>query len=313
MQTQKTLIALGAAAYGALVSWAVTADYYERKLEGIAERVDILEHFVTQATQHSTINYYDSGSGSVQPAPYNYGDQAKVVVDDFRLTPPDEESISKDQNGSVDERDSQADPGDGTFPEAQGEVLTSSEPENPRGDETAEVNEADGTEDAAEIPPGETPEQTREKLQATIDQYTVQDDTDGQQDVAQTFSKMEHAKAPFVISRALFASDPDEGDLYNKETLTYYPQQRILLDEDEEVVDDIATVVGWKNLNRFGDQSDDMDTVFVRNQRLDTDYEVVREEDQLPPLHIQYSMGKHEFDTAVAAGVLRLREEDLVD
>ena len=291
MQNQTKLIALGAAAYGALVSWAVTADYYDRKLEGLVERVDILEGFVGQAVQANTYYNYNAGP--------NYAD--------LYIQPENR------QNGSTDERTSQSDPSDGTFLEPVELSTETPEPENPRGDETAEVDEADVTEDASEIPPGETPEQTREKLQATIDQYTISDDTVGQRDVAQTFSDMEHAKAPFVISRALFASDPDEGDLYEKETLTYYPQFRILLDDDEETVDEIATVIGWKNLNRFGDQSEDADVVFIRNQRLSTDYEVVREEDQPLPLHVKYSMGKDEFETAKASGILRLRDEDLVD
>lgn len=306
MRTKSIIALVGAAAYGALVSWAATADYYERKLEGFAERIDALEGFVDTAAiaNYYTNNYDQPDSGEIEIIREEDGTLRTRTLQTEGL---------KGQNGSVDEWPSQSNPDADTFPEAEGEVVTSSEPENPRGDETAEVNEAGGTEDADEIPPGETPEQTRQKLQATIDQYTVQDDTDGQQNVAQTFSQMEHAKAPFVISRALFASDPDEGDLYNKETLTYYPKHRILLNEDDEVESDVATIVGWKNLNRFGDQSDDMDTVFIRNQRLDTDYEVVREEDQPLPLHVKYSMGKDEFETAKAAGVLRLREEDLVD
>jgi hypothetical protein len=75
----------------------------------------------------------------------------------------------------------------------------------------------------------------------------------------------------------------------------------------------VGNTLGWKNLSQFGGESGDPDTVFIRNQRLETDFEVVRDDESPLPLHIQYGMGKEEFKVNKAAGTLRLRDEDLVD
>lgn len=294
----KLIIALGAAAYGALVSWAVTADHYEQKLK-------------TTRKYYNTYNIYNASSPEPGPWSIDAEDlQGTVKMEaqtnddlDVRLDSGEIE-IVREADGTLRTRNLQGEEGE----------ITASDAENPRGDETSEVDEAGETDDESVVPAGETPEETRNKLQSVIDQYAVSDDSSGQQDVAETGAWMEHEDVlPFVISRATFSSDPDEGDLYEKETLTYYPRYRVLLDEDEETIDDIPKVVGWKNLNRFGDQSEEMDTVYVRNRKLMTDYEVVREEDEDLPLHVKYGMPKDEFETAKASGMVKVRDEDLVD
>jgi len=73
---------------------------------------------------------------------------------------------------------------------------------------------------------------------------------------------------PYVIS-------PDEfGEFYDYEkiSLTYYADQ-VLADDDDELVDDIEETVGFESLNAFGEYEDD--SVFVRNDRLKCDYEIL--------------------------------------
>ena len=73
---------------------------------------------------------------------------------------------------------------------------------------------------------------------------------------------------PYVIS-------PDEfGEYYDYDTisLTYYADQ-VLVDEDDELVEDIEGTVGFESLNAFGMYEDD--SVFVRNDRLKCDYEIL--------------------------------------
>ncbi len=73
---------------------------------------------------------------------------------------------------------------------------------------------------------------------------------------------------PYVIS-------PDEfGEFYDYDTisLTYYTDQ-VLADEDDELVGDIEETVGFESLNAFGEYEDD--AVFVRNDRLKCDYEIL--------------------------------------
>ena len=73
---------------------------------------------------------------------------------------------------------------------------------------------------------------------------------------------------PYVISPDEF----DEFDNYEAVSLTYYADG-VLTDEDDQPVDDVDEIVGEESLNHFGEYEDD--SVFVRNDRLKTDYEIL--------------------------------------
>jgi hypothetical protein len=51
--------------------------------------------------------------------------------------------------------------------------------------------------------------------------------------------------------------------------------------------------------------------VFIRNEAMLVDYEVIRETENRPPLHVLYGMEQDEFNANKAAGRLRLRDEDM--
>ena len=73
---------------------------------------------------------------------------------------------------------------------------------------------------------------------------------------------------PYVIS-------PDEfGELddYETNSLTLYADG-ILADDGDDAIEDIEGTVGEDSLNHFGEYEDD--SVFVRNDRLKTDYEIL--------------------------------------
>lgn len=78
------------------------------------------------------------------------------------------------------------------------------------------------------------------------------------------------AKKPYVISPYDFG----EIDEYRKIDLTYYADG-VLEDEDGEIVTDVDELIGAGSLNTFGDYEDD--AVFVRNERLMTDFEILRD------------------------------------
>lgn len=73
---------------------------------------------------------------------------------------------------------------------------------------------------------------------------------------------------PYVISPEEFGEFED----YEKISLTYYANQ-ILADDNDKLVDDVEDVVGFDSLNSFGEYEDD--SVFVRNDRLKCDYEIL--------------------------------------
>lgn len=73
---------------------------------------------------------------------------------------------------------------------------------------------------------------------------------------------------PYVIPPEEFG----EFDDYERIGLTYYADQ-ILTDDDDELIEDIEDTVGFDSLNHFGEYEDD--SVFVRNDRLKCDYEIL--------------------------------------
>ena len=73
---------------------------------------------------------------------------------------------------------------------------------------------------------------------------------------------------PYVIAPEEFG----ELDDYDTISLTYYADQ-ILADDNDEIIEDIEDVVGFDSLNSFGEYEDD--SVFVRNDRLKCDYEIL--------------------------------------
>lgn len=75
-------------------------------------------------------------------------------------------------------------------------------------------------------------------------------------------------KDPYVISPDEFGTMPG----YDQISLTYYADH-ILTDDDNEMLEDVEGTVGWDSLNHFGEYEDD--SVFVRNERLQVDYEIL--------------------------------------
>lgn len=76
---------------------------------------------------------------------------------------------------------------------------------------------------------------------------------------------------PYVISPEEFGEFYD----YEKVSLTCYSDKTVA-DDDYEIVDDIKNTIGLKALESFGEYEND--SVFVRNDRLKTDYEILLDE-----------------------------------
>ena len=76
---------------------------------------------------------------------------------------------------------------------------------------------------------------------------------------------------PYVIS----PDDFGEFDDYERISLTFY-SDHILTDDADEPIEDIDAIVGFESLNHFGEYEDD--SVFVRNDKLKCDYEILLDE-----------------------------------
>lgn len=73
---------------------------------------------------------------------------------------------------------------------------------------------------------------------------------------------------PYVISPEEFG----EFEEYDKVSLTYYADH-VLADDNDDAIEDVDDVVGTESLSHFGEYEDD--SVFVRNDRLKCDYEIL--------------------------------------
>ena len=78
--------------------------------------------------------------------------------------------------------------------------------------------------------------------------------------------------SPYIIHSAEFReNEPD----HEQATFTFYEQDEVVCDMRDEIVDDIDNTVGIENLKRFGHGSLDAQMVYVRNERLRLDFEIV--------------------------------------
>ena len=83
----------------------------------------------------------------------------------------------------------------------------------------------------------------------------------------------ERVNTPYVIGPDDYHED--ESGVFDKETTTYYEGNDVLVTESDEVLE-INDTIGRESLQHFGDY--ESDTVYVRNERLGMDFEVVYSE-----------------------------------
>lgn len=76
---------------------------------------------------------------------------------------------------------------------------------------------------------------------------------------------------PYVIAPEEFGDNED----YDTESLTLY-SDGVLTDDFDNVIEDVDGLIGRDSLTHFGEYEDD--SVFVRNDTLRTDYEILQDE-----------------------------------
>ena len=78
---------------------------------------------------------------------------------------------------------------------------------------------------------------------------------------------------PYVITYEEFQTDEEN---YDKITLTYYEEDDVLTSaDDDSIIPDHEWTVGQHNLHRFGMGSGSRNSVYVRNDQREADFEVV--------------------------------------
>lgn len=83
------------------------------------------------------------------------------------------------------------------------------------------------------------------------------------------------AQNPYIIDVNDFNSLRSDI-ICDKVSLTYYQDDDVLIDEDEEIISNVYDIIGNEALTSFGKYGPDPDIVYVRNERLGIDYEIAR-------------------------------------
>lgn len=110
-------------------------------------------------------------------------------------------------------------------------------------------------------------------MHVEVDEDGVPVEADAAEDKEDDFEEpVRSPDKPYIISVSEFMQDEQD---YSKITLTYFEGDDTLCDENEMPIDDINGIVGNDSLEHFGFKSDNKSIVYVRNERLESDFEVV--------------------------------------
>jgi ElaB/YqjD/DUF883 family membrane-anchored ribosome-binding protein len=125
------------------------------------------------------------------------------------------------------------------------------------------------------VPPREhTPNKIHQALEEAQDRAEVTEDdfiTDAQHWIAAEAPKRDHA-IPYVIH----FDERGEAD-FDTVTYNYYAGDDVLCDEAENPLQGRDTIVGDHNLDKFGYGSGDPNVVYIRNDNLALEMEIVRD------------------------------------
>ncbi len=106
------------------------------------------------------------------------------------------------------------------------------------------------------------------EVEVFLEDHPEDDDWDIEEEM-----KTRTPDAPYIISSEEFMLNEPEN---SQTTLTYYLGDGTLADEREQEIPFVEPVVGEENLYHFGRGSGDDNLVYIRNERLGADYEVVK-------------------------------------
>lgn len=103
---------------------------------------------------------------------------------------------------------------------------------------------------------------------------------------------------PYIISIEEYMQDRPN---YDKNTLTYFEEDDVTCDERESVIPDAENVIGTEALTRFGDKSKNENAVYVRNEELEADFEILLDKRSYSEVVLGFKEEKE---------VRRMREDD---
>jgi len=79
-------------------------------------------------------------------------------------------------------------------------------------------------------------------------------------------------EAPYILTKDEFMENDSE---YTQSTVTYFGGDKVLIDSREDMIEEVDMTVGLGNLERFGHGSGDPNVLYVRNDRLELEFEIL--------------------------------------
>lgn len=158
-------------------------------------------------------------------------------------------------------------------------------PEDSEEDTTEVVTVADLHEAARVLnyapPSGPNGSDPRPPIESFIDEITKEQEVKSVYDPRKDPTQWDRdVNYPYVITEEEFMQDEEN---YSKISIKYYDKDSSLVDERDQYIPNTDSIVGEENMRQFGVGTDSPDIVYIRNDRLETDFEVER-------IHANYSI-----------------------
>lgn len=130
----------------------------------------------------------------------------------------------------------------------------------------------DGEEVAETDEEAERLQQEHEKKMSNIFQHGLRQEPWDHE--AELLRRASEPNAPYILTQDEYMSNETE---FEQSTLTYYQVDDVLTDSRDEEIRDSDNTVGDVNLTKFGHGSGDPNVLYIRNERLEMEFEILLE------------------------------------
>jgi hypothetical protein len=120
---------------------------------------------------------------------------------------------------------------------------------------------------------GESKKKAEEQVendQGNIENFISPDGFDYDEEI-----KLRTPHAPYIITKEEFFENEDE---FEQVSVTYFLDDDVVSDGTDEPIDNVDDVLGEENIVQFGKGSGDPHIVYIRNEKLMLDFEVLKDE-----------------------------------
>lgn len=114
-------------------------------------------------------------------------------------------------------------------------------------------------------------------------------------------------EAPYIITKEEFFNNESE---YEQASLTYFENDDVLIDAQDMPVDDTDRIVGDDHLTMFGYGAEEPDVLYVRNDKMEMEFEIARNESSFSKMMGLVDDSFIEHSDSSRRGGRRFRHED---